>query len=100
MANTDKNQKETLAHATRYGAEWTISEIQDLEELRAAGFEMKDIALYLNRSLYGASSMSFLLNSNREAIVRPTKSYSKGVAINAQATPPCGACWMFHPGDC
>lgn len=100
MANTDKNQKETLAHASRYGAEWTISEIQDLEELRAAGFEMKDIALYLNRSLYGAASMSFLLNSNRDASVRPTKSYARAAMINAQATPSCESCWLIHPGDC
>lgn len=101
MTNTGLKQETTLANATRARAEWTLSEIKDLEELRAAGFEATDIALYLNRSYYAISNMVYMLNTGKGATLRPSVSYSRAAAAhNLQSKPACETCWTFHPGDC
>ncbi len=94
-------QIKTLATAYRARTEWTLSEIQDLLELKETGFELADIATYLNRSYYAVNSMLHVVNSDKDAAVssRPLHSFKTHQQSN-QAKPACSTCWMIHPGEC
>ena len=96
-----KLQNKTLATAHRAHTEWTLSEITDLMELKEAGFELADIAAYLNRSYYAINSMLHVVNSDKDAAVsaRPLHSTRTHQQAN-QVKPPCSNCWTIHPGEC
>lgn len=98
-----KLQERTLATAHRARTEWTLNELSELTELKNAGFELADIAAYLNRSYYAVATMHHLITSDAGAQVTErarhavTKVRNRNQAL-AQAA--CSSCWMVHPGDC
>lgn len=96
-----KLQVKTLATAYRARTEWSITEITDLLELKDSGFEMADIATYLNRSYYAVTSMLHVVTSDKDAAVhaRPIHSIRTHAQSN-QARPACEDCWTFHSGEC
>lgn len=49
-------QSFSLATAANFNEEWTLSEIQSLEALRAAKVSIKDIAKKLGRSYYSVTN--------------------------------------------
>jgi homoserine dehydrogenase len=96
-----KLQVKTLATAYRARTEWSLTEITDLLELKDSGFELADIATYLNRSYYAVSSMLHVVTSDKDAVAYARKLHT--VATHAQSNqikPACSSCWMIHPGDC
>lgn len=96
-----KLQDKTLSTAFRARTTWTLSEIEELLELKNAGFDLADIAAYLNRSYYAISSMLHVVNSDKDAAVsaRPLHSIKARRQSNQQK-PACPNCWIIHPGEC
>ena len=96
-----KLQIKTLATAHRARTEWTLSEITDLMELKDAGFELADIATYLNRSYYAVTSMLHVVSSDKEAAVTARPLYSvRNHKQSNEIKPACPQCWVIHPGEC
>jgi hypothetical protein len=96
-----KLQVKTLATAYRAGTEWSLTEITDLLELKDSGFELADIATYLNRSYYAVNSMLHVVTSDKDAVVRARPIHAiRTHAQSNETRPACGTCWTIHPGDC
>lgn len=98
-AHAAQLQNKTLATAYRARTEWSLSEITDLLELRQTGFELVDIAAYLNRSYYAVSSMLHVVSTNSDDVVRSLNATMSHRQSN-QMKPACDTCWLIHSGDC
>lgn len=101
MNSHQKLQDKALAEATRARTEWTLSEIEELIELKDAGFELVDVAMYLNRSYYAVTNMLYVINTDKDAAVSARPLYSVRSHQQANQTKPaCSTCWTIHPGEC
>jgi hypothetical protein len=98
-AQTVKLQNKTLATAYRARTEWSLSEINDLFELRQTGFALVDIATYLNRSYYAVSSMLHVVATEDDTVTRSLHAMRSHRQSN-EMTPACDTCWLIHSGDC
>lgn len=82
-------QSLSLATAIKGGEEWTSTEVQMLNNLRANGVTYYAIAQMMNRSVYAVTTMARVTGIAKE---RAPKQAPKVVA--------CEKCYLVHKYDC